>query len=211
MNQKRIITIAAIIIGVSIIGLIVYSLIPKATIRLSVAPEEFTVSINGVTRTAKTGDTINIAPGEVEITISREEFGSYTENFTVKNGEDKEILAALEAETDAARALLNSTKSQIIIQRIGGKKVEEGAKSLTDENPILKELPIKDRFYTIIVCNSERYPDDKKKFAICIRLFDLAAKQSAIDDLAARGYGIDDYEFIFVDLSYKNIQEQGGE
>lgn len=211
MNQKRIITIALIVMGLGIIGLIVYSLIPKATIRLSIAPEEFTVAINGVTRNAKTDDVITVAPGEIEIIVSREEFGSYSEKVTVKNGEEKEILAALEPKTDAARALLDSTKSQNVIQRIGGKKVEEGAKKLTDENPILNELPIKDRFYTIVVCNSEKYPDDKKKFAVCVRLFELEAKQSAIDELARRGYSLDDYEVIFVDLTYENVREGAGE
>jgi len=211
MSRKKITVLIIIAASLCIIGLIIYGFIPRATIRLSVAPDEFTVSINGKKRNAKTGDTVSVSPGDIEIVLSRGEFDTYTEKFTVKNGETKEVLIALNAQTDAARELLESEKSQIIIQRIGGKKVEQGSKELTAKNPILKVLPIEDRFYTINVCNSEKYPNDKTKFAICIRLFDLEARQSAIDDLAARGFSMNDYEYIFVDLTYENIQEQSGE
>lgn len=211
MHRKQILIALIALAAVGLIALIVYSLIPRATIILSVAPEQFTVSINGVKREADTGEIVTVSPGEIEVTLSRDEFDTYTERVVVKNGERKEILVALTAQTPAAELLLKTDKSQEIIQRITGKKIEQGTKELGEKNPILKELPIRERFYTIIACNSEKYPDDKTKFAICIQLFDLDARQSAIDNLRLRGYSLDDYEFIFVDSTYKNIQEQSGE
>ena len=98
-----------------------------------------------------------------------------------------------------------------MIQRIGGSAVEAGAEKLRENYPIITELPINDRFFKIIMCESREFPDDSEKIAVCIQLFDLQARQSAINAIERLGYSLDDYEVVFQDLTYENIREQSGE
>lgn len=211
MTKKNIIIIISILIGVLVISLVINALIPRSTLTFAVAPEEVTVSINGKEQDVKNGDSITVSPGDITLIISRNEFNSYTEDFTIKNGETKELLVVLEALTDNARALLLTPGSQEVIQRYGGKKVQDGAKALNKKYPILSVLPIKDRFYNIVPCASETYPGDTSKIAVCIKLFNLEAQQSALDDITRRGYQLTDYEIIIKDSTYSNLQEQSGE
>jgi len=211
MNLRRIIIVAIVGFGLLVVGFIIYGLIPRATIVFSVAPDEMTVIINGSSQTVKTGQEITVTPGSFTVELRRDEFDSHTETFDIKNGERKEILIALNPLTDAARSLLRSDKSQLIIQRIGGAKVEAGGKEITTAYPILRILPINDKFYTIRPCSSEKFPDDTSKIAVCVNLYDLAAKQSAIDNITRLGFKIEDYEVLFVDATYTARNNQAGE
>ena len=198
-----------LIIGISIVvllgvGLLVYHLIPHGTLKMSVAPDEVTVTINGRERTVTTGDLIRVDPGELTIKISRDEFEPHTEKVTIKNGETVEILAALFPKTEDAKALLNTEKSDIVIQRVTGRAMEKAASQLRNDYPIISSLPIKDKYYTVTICESEKHPDDTTKIAICIELYDLAAKQAAINDITGRGFDLNDYEHYFVDARYNS-------
>ncbi len=182
---------------------ITYLLMPRATLLLSVAPEEFTVSVYGKEHTKKTGDTLKVSPGDVIVTISHEGFTTLTKKITIKNGETVEILEALVAQTEDARKLLATEKSQAIIQRIQAAKTKEVVDDTLKNYPIMSVLPIKDKYYTIEPCASREFPKDTSKIAICVNLYNLEAKPSSIEDVKSRGYNLDDYETYFVDKSYK--------
>jgi hypothetical protein len=211
MNSRKVAIILAVAFGVLVIVAIIYALIPRATITFSVAPEEVQVEVNGKNHTVQNGQSITVAPGDITVIVSRNEFDSYTEKFTVKNGETYEVLAALVAKTLAAERLLQTPGSQAVIQRVEGRKVERGAAELVSKNPLLKELPIIDKFYKIIVCNSQAYPDDTSKFAICVQLYELEARDAALNDIRGRGYNPEDYEIIVQDLTYETLRENAGE
>lgn len=211
MSRRTIITLIIVSFIAIVIGIIVYALIPKATLLMSVAPEDVTVTINGDTHKVKTGDVITVAPGTLDVSISRDEFDTYTQKVTVKNGEQVEILQALNPKTDAAKALLQTEKSQAIIQRITGNSMKVATDKLTKDFPIISVLPINDKFYTIAVCDSKKYPNDKTKVAICVSLYDMEAKQSAIDDVVRRGFNLNDYETYFIDASYNSAAQSNGD
>jgi hypothetical protein len=206
-------TIRLILIGAAllIIGLIVYALIPRASLLMSIAPEDFTVTINGHSQQAKTGDSITVTPGDISLSVSRDGFDTYTQKLTIKNGEKVEILQALNPKTDDAKALLNTAKSQAVIQRVTNAKMKAATDQLVKNYPILAVLPINDKFYTITTCNSKLHPNDATKTAICVNLYDLEAKQSAIDDVKQRGFNLDNYETYFVDASYNSASQQNGD
>lgn len=210
-DRKTIVRIIAVLGGLIVIGLIVYALIPRSTILFSVAPDEVIVNINGKNQTVRSGERVTVSPGEVTITVQQDEFGSFSNSFVVENGELYEVLVALDPQTAAARSLLESESSQIVIQRIGGKAVEDGAAALRAEYPLISELPIVDRFYKIIACESREFPDEPGRLAVCVQLFDLQARDAAIKDIENRGFKLADYEVIFQDLTFDNIQELNGE
>lgn len=198
MNKKKLhLIIGGIITLIAVV--IIVALIPRSTIVLSVAPEEFTVSINdGSVQKKKTGEQLTVLPGTYKITITSNEFGSYTTTVTVKNYETYEILYALTPQTDNAQRLLETDRSQAIIQRIAGQKMNSEIESMEKNYPIVNSLPIYDKFFTISSCSSEKYPNDTTKLAICVDLYEPEAKETAIQMVKDKGFDLNDYETRFI-------------
>lgn len=194
-----------------VVGLIVYALIPRASLVFAVAPEEVTVTINGKEQQVENGQEINVSPGKIELKISRPNFVEHTETLELKNGDRQEVLVALTALNGDAQLLLETPGARMVIERIGGQAVEEGAAKLMEAYPIMKDLPVTDKFFHIVVCDSEKYPGDRSKIAVCIRLYDLQARESAFDEIKRLGYSVDDYEIIVQDYSYESLIEDAGE
>lgn len=203
MKQRNIILLVTVVFVAIVVIIIVLALIPKATLTFTIAPTEATVSINGKEQKIKNQQSITVAPGEQKIIISRDEFGSYEETVTVKNGQTHEVIGALDPQTDAAHRLMETPEAQEVLQRVTAKTIQVVTGNQAEKYPLMNELPIKDKFYSIVVCGSEKYPKDTSKIAICIKLYDLEAKQSALDDIESRGYKLEDYEIIILDSSYK--------
>ena len=210
-NRSQLLKIIGILAGVIVVGLIIYALIPRATITFAVAPEEVTAIINGEERQIKNGESVTVAPGEIVIELRRDEFETTGETFVIANRESREVLIALEPLTENARQLLLNDGSQLVIQRIGGRAVEEGAAQLREQYPILNDLPYNDRFYSIVICNSEREGAEPTDLAVCVRLFEPQARQSALDTIERLGYSLDDYEIIVQDQSFETVRDQAGE
>ncbi len=206
-------TIRLILIGAAllVIGLIVYALIPRASLLMSIAPEDFTVTVNGHSQQVKTGDSITVTPGDISLSVSRDGFDTYTQKLTIKNGEKVEILQVLNPKTDEAKALLNTDKSQAIIQRVTNVKMKEATDKLSKDYPILSILPLSEKYFTVTTCPSQKYPKDSTKIAICVNLFNLEAKQQAIDTVSQKGFDLNNYETYFVDASYNSPSQQNGD
>lgn len=198
LTPKQIKIIIAVFV-VGFIALCIYFLIPKTYIIFSVAPGQVTVSINGKpTQTVNNKDTMMVAPGHYSIVVSRNEFESYTGQLDVKSGATTEFLAALNPQTDAARALLQDDASQAIIQRFHGNSLNNDTKKIADTYPIISVLPINARLYTIYACQSAKYPNDVTKMAVCVDLYQDGLIPYVLKDIQSRGYNPSDYEMIYV-------------
>ncbi|MEO6109523.1 MAG: PEGA domain-containing protein [Candidatus Saccharimonadales bacterium] len=206
MGRRGIILIILAFIVV-IVVISVIALIPRAHLVFSIAPTEATVSINGKTQSVKNQQSITVAPGELKIIVSRNDFGPYTETVTVKNGQTYEVIGALDPQTDAANKLMQTPEAMEVLQRVTDKKMRADTGKVTKENPLINDLPINDKYFSIIACASRKYPDDPLKIAICIKLYNPEAKQSALDTITGRGYKLADYEIVIIDSSYQ--QESG--
>lgn len=202
MSRRALIALIIGFFGIVIIGSLLYLFIPKASLLMSIAPEEATVTINGGVHQVKTGDRLTVAPGTLTITIARDGFDTYTEKRTIKNGENVEILQALTPKTDEARTLLQTTKSQAIIQRIAGNTMKTATDQLDKDYPILSILPIQEKYYSITTCKSQKYPNDTSKVAICVYLYDMEAQQMATDEVKQKGFDLNNYESYYVDATY---------
>lgn len=202
MNTRRIMIVTIAVFAIFFVGLCIYELIPRSYIKLSIAPTDVTVNIDGESRNrAMTGDEkIQVSPGKHIVTISKSEFESYSQPVTVKNRETYYLIAALTPLTDAAKALVADEKYQETVSYVGERAATDLQTQLRKDNPILESLPIQDRLYEISQCKSAKYPDDTTKFALCVTTGQL---QSDIEpfvaiDLSDAGYKIADYEIIWV-------------
>jgi|ETNmetMinimDraft_21_1059911.scaffolds.fasta_scaffold01573_3 hypothetical protein len=209
-TRKRIIYGIGLGVGLLVLGLVINALIPRATILFSVAPQEIVVVINGDEHEITNGDEVTVAPGEVVLELKQDEFDSTGETFVIENGETREILVALNPQTADAESLLQNRESQIIIERIGGRAVLQGAQQLREQYPIITELPINERFYTVRTCESEREDANPDDIAICVQLYTLEARQSALNDIERRGFALEDYEIIVQDRTFENNRERTG-
>lgn len=204
MNKQLLLPIGIALAFIAIVIIVIINAVtPRATILFSLAPTEATVSINGKKQEVKNQQSITVSPGELTVVTSRSEFDTDTQKITIKNGETYNIIVILNAQTDAARELLQTPEAQLIIQQRTGREIQKASDDANNKYPILSVLPIKDKYYTILPCSSEKYPDDTSKIAVCIKLYDPEARQSALDEIVSRGFKLEDYEIIIIDSSYQ--------
>lgn len=204
MNKQLLLPIGiALAFIVIVIIVIINAVTPRATLVFSLAPSEATVSINGKKQEIKNQQSVTVSPGELTVITSRSEFADDTQKITIKNGETYNIIVILSAQTEAALKLLQTPESQQIMEQRTGRQVQEATEKANDAYPILTVLPINDKYYTILPCSSEKYPNDATKVAVCIKLYDLEARQSALDEITNRGFKLEDYEIIIIDSSYQ--------
>lgn len=197
MNRKNIITSLIIFILV-FIGLSVYFIFPKSYIKFQTAPEKVAVLIDGKDKKVVTnGDSVFITPGKHNLVIFRDEFDPQTENIDIKNNETKEIVAALTPLTEAAKALLNNDKSNLVMEKATGIKMNRESELLKKNYPILSILPYSNPYYRITTCPSKKYPNDNLKIALCIDVISEAYKDTVYQEMSAAGYDLTSYEIIW--------------
>ena len=182
---------------VFIIGLVVYSLVPKTQLLFSVAPHQVMVNFDGQNRQVTSGSKIGVKPGTYKITVSRDQFDSYNLSVTVASGKTSEVLVALDPQTDAAKELLNNKESQDIIQRFNGNKMDDYQQQLKKDFPIINILPIQQRLYYIYPCQSQKYPKDTTKLAICVDITADEVKPYVETYIQSKGYDLNNYEVIW--------------
>ncbi len=197
MDNKRKILLAGII-ALLLIGSLVLLFLPKTQLNSIVAPSPVNIQIdNGSTKRVNNGDKLDISPGTHTIKVSEDDFTSYSKTITIKSGETQDFLVALKPNSPTAQARLNNPTSQAIVQRFNGPIIDNGTAQLNKDYPILKILPIQARLYSIHPCASVKYPNDATKIAICVDGTTSEVKPYAIQDIASRGYNVDNYEMIY--------------
>jgi hypothetical protein len=197
--KKKIISISTAII-IIIASLFVYNaVIPKSYIKISVAPQDVKITLNNNVRSVKNGDTITVNPGEYKITISQDNFESYSTTITVGNHQTSELLAALKPQNDTANNLLLNNDSQTVMQQFYGKSADTQTDTIKKSFPIIDILPIQARLYTISACQSKKYPNDTTKLALCAEESQPGLDPYILKDISSRGFNPSDYEIIFID------------
>lgn len=197
MNKKQRNLLITLIILV-VIGSLVFFLFPRTQLSLAIAPSPLNIKIDsGATQRVKNGDKVSVSPGDHTITVSEDQFTSYTTKITIKFGETQELLVALTPTTDVAQQRLNDDVSQAIVQRFHGKTMSSQTDQLSKDYPILSILPITARFYRIYPCPSQKYPNDSTKIAVCVDTNQDGIQPYVEKDLASRGFNASDYEMIY--------------
>jgi hypothetical protein len=197
-RNKLILIIIGIIFILSVIGLIIYSLIPKAYIQFNTAPQQVNISIdNGKKQSIDNSESVLVKPGHHSVTVSRDEFSDYTNTVDVKNSKTVNFLVALKPLTDGANSLLQDSKSQAVVQSFYGNIQQKQAIQITAKYPILSILPMQARLYRLYACPSQKYPNDSLKIAICVDEAQSGLEPFVLKDIQSRGYNLSDYEVIW--------------
>lgn len=204
MNKKLIISIAGVVAIIGIVAGVINIATPKSYVIFASAPKNINVIIDdGKQQSVENGKKVRVSPGTHTVAVTQTDFTPYTKEISIKNNETLEFLVALSPQTDAARSLIEDDISQAIIQRFYGKTYTKQTDEITNNYPILSELPIEARFYTIAACGSERYPEDATKIALCVGLYQANLEPYVLKDISSRGYDPNDYEIIWDEI-YKS-------
>ena len=199
MISKRSVVIISIVLLLAYVGLMIYFLIPKSYLLFKTAPEQVVIQIDGQDgKTITNGDTVTIAPGKHDITVSRDEFYPYSKKVDLKNGESFEYVVALTPLTDNAKKLLNNSASQSVMERFSSIKMDQQTNIINRDYPIIKILPIVNRLYLIYSCPSKKYPNNSTKIALCIEVPEKGWESTIKKDVKAMDYNLDDYELIWL-------------
>lgn len=202
--SRRSIVIIITTTFVVLVGLLIYWLIPKTQLLFSVAPHEVTVTIDGQEKLVTNGLKMRVNPGKYKVTISHDQFESYSLSVAAKKGNTTEVLVALTPKNDAARALLGNQESQNILQRFTDVQAQDYKKQMSKAYPIIDILPIQQRLYYIYPCPSQKYPNDNNKLAVCVDITTDEIKPYVENYVKSKGYDLNDYEVIWVQDSQTN-------
>ena len=199
MSRRQIIIVLSGLIFIGLIAwAVIYSIVPRASLSLALAPETGSLSIDGGSpQSVNNKQTITVAPGKHKVTFSRDEFKSYSTDVTVANRQSQEVIIALDPLTDAASKLLLTPAAQEVIQRFVNLNMIKSTNQLNKDYPILNSLPIQARLYIINPCPSVKYPNDHTKIALCVDVAEPGLEPYVDQDISSRGFNPADYEIIF--------------
>lgn len=204
MDKRKALQIIFGLIGVVLIGLIVFSIVylltPRATLNLALAPESAFMTIDGGAKQAVVNkQQISISPGKHTLKFSQNEFDSLSKDIIADNKQTMDIIVALTPQTEAAYQLMRTPSSEEVIQMSVNEKAKKAVDQLNKDYPILSILPIDARLYTVNSCPSQKYPDNPTKIALCVDAWHSGLEPYVNKDIASRGFNPSDYEIIFID------------
>jgi len=204
INSRKLLIIGmAIFMGIFVSSSI-YFLIPRSYIKFITAPEQVSIMIDGKDKQAvQNGDTVLVSPGKHTVVVFRDEFNPHTETVNVENGQTFELVAALTGLTDNATNLLQSSDvSSSVMGRFNDSIMLKVTDFTSNTYQIIKVLPIQARLYTVSSCQSEKFPNNTLRFALCVDSSQDGLEPYVRKDITWRGFNPDDYEIIYsVDAS----------
>ena len=207
-NKSKQVLLAVVGLGVIIAGLTVvfFSFKKDASLTIQTSPLEVNIAIDGDDTYSKTnfksGDTIRLNSGAVQIKASREGFKTKTLTYDVVADKTNKVFISLTPESDEAKQLLDSREEQYNRQYTATNAADNAAKIATEENEILQILPHYGRYFTISQGVSKQNPNKVGAMALYIDIYDPSGKSDALEFLRDSGYNPDDYEIIYTEHEY---------
>lgn len=202
-NFIKLITIACIVLLLSIIIIIVHSSINSAKINLIFTPTSAIATIDN--HKVKSG-IISVTPGNHTIEVKKDGFKSITQDISIKSGETINAFYILDSNSDNTKDWYDEhPEDSAISEQILSQENDSLANASVDNYPIIKKLPYETMNYRIDygACDNNN---------ICIIITAPTAALNAVvfslkeltSDIGRYSYIINDYTNPFDDISYSN-------
>lgn len=119
----------------------------KIGVEVKVAPYDAKIIANGIE--ISNNRKIYLEPGEYHVEVSREHFNDYTGDFTI-SADQPYIAAVLTASDEEGEKYIDEHRAQFTeAEGVIGKSLNAAGAAIQKKYPILKYLPINNRFYSI--------------------------------------------------------------
>ena len=165
----------------------------KIGVEVKVAPYDAKIIANGIE--ISNNRKIYLEPGEYHVEVSREHFYDYTGDFTI-SADQPYIAAILNASDEEGEKYINEHQAQFTeAEGVIGKSLNAAGNVIQKKYPILKYLPINNRFYSI----SYSFDDPIKSEGLKIN---IKADYEYLDVAVARLKNFKDISLIDLDINF---------
>ncbi len=142
-----------------------------------------------------------LSAGKHKVIFKRSGFSNQEQNITVGANNNKTILMTLVPNNSEGTNYYNSHKDDFMeIESLGSQQFLETGKIISQNYPLVNELPIDANIFRIDYGASKKYPNEPTKTAIYISSSNPTDKFAAIKNIYEMGYDPSDYEIIFKDI-----------
>jgi len=171
-NKSRLIIVIGVFVILPILLWLIFSGFNQKIstgVSFSVTPENVKVSYNNTYKTVGFGTTIALDPGKYSFELSLDGFESIEKDIEIVEGEISRICVGLSPVNDLGREVLSNqvnltTKSEGIF----GCRGDQGSKELEEKFPFLNELPITDKYFSVLACRESGEKDSD--YILCVTL-----------------------------------------
>jgi len=167
---------------------------PEHTVSVRSVPNDLTLTLDGKPVTAN-GD-LKVKEGKHTLTGERRGFQSYTETVDVRG--DTQVKMYLFSNGDVGREWEKNHPDQVLeTEAEAGRRYQERTDRLTQNYPILQELPYVGPGFTVNYGASKADPTNPEKLAFYIKITFPDGKKASMDWLVGHGYDPSKLELIY--------------
>ena len=204
-NLPKNIKFILVLLGLLIVGLVIYGVYQKVAIAgkiavsVNVVPSSATLTINGASYT--TTGTIYLVPGKsYSIKASTNGFADFTNQQYIDNTNNS-ITIALTAVSDSAKQWAQNNQDQYLINEgQAGAAANTTGEAITNKNPIVQYLPLDKMVYSLGYKNDVNDPSNTS-IIITVNAAE-GYRNGAVEGIRSLGYDPTQYKIQFND--YQN-------
>lgn len=204
-NRKKTFMLGAIIFGILVVVAIIACIIelPKTSrLTILVAPVDATVKIGGK---KMSNGTHRIEPGTYDVEISRNDFGSYTGQITLKENKTEKLYVCLEKNEGNDEYYDSHQKDYEACYTVQEHMAEKHDQEKNNRDPIFKIAPYHNYekgFYIDPYFDEEEKVHIKISLVTCNKERAEGLKENALNWLAGKGVVISNYEIEYSSCAY---------
>jgi hypothetical protein len=174
--------------------------IGKHVVDIRVAPSDAKIVLDGKKNISNSQQ--KISSGKHTVRVTRDGFDSVDKTFTTSDSEVVIVAIGLVANNKEGSEYVNNHPEEFrLLEEAANKAYDQGAEKLTEDYPIIEQLPIDSTpRYRIDYGVSKKYPDDPSKIALYISANSSFYRRVALDVIYLAGFDPSDYEIIFQPL-----------
>jgi hypothetical protein len=167
---------------------------PEHNVSVRSVPNDLTLTLDGKP-VAANGD-LKVKEGKHTLTGERRGFESYTQTVDVRG--DTQVKMYLFSNSEAGRQWEKGHPDQVLeAEEEASRKYQERTDRLTQNYPILQELPYVGPGFTVNYGASKADPTNPEKLAFYIKITFADGKKASMDWLVGHGYDPSKLELIY--------------
>lgn len=210
LNYKTIIA-ASVMILILILSISLFFIIndvsQSATIRFMIAPSSAQISLDDMT--FQSAETYNIAPGEYNLTISKDGFLPYQKTITLNEEDTLNLNIALEVAPGNEDYYEKHPEEAYALETIWANQMMSSGEEVLKKAPLISLLPIEVEYYI----QGKQYVhyqitfrvDSSNQVTILINDYTGGNHDAALERIRSEGYNPQDYSIKYQDHSQEYI------
>jgi hypothetical protein len=196
-ENRRLFVLSGTVIVVALVllgGYLAFRGNPEHTLTVKSIPNDLTLTLDG--KQIPANGEVTVKEGEHTLTGERRGFETYTQTIDVQ--QDSSYKMFLFSNSAEGRAWEKEhPDEQLEAEAEAGRRFDELNRRLQAKYPLLQDLPVIGRGFTIDQGRSQAHPDDPEVLAFYIKVVYPAGRKNALEWLTGHGYKPETLELIY--------------